>query len=104
MRPRSRDEAVRHYLKGFALALAMTLVVFAIAHFRLLGQGAAIAAIALLGLLQIVMHFHYFLHIDLSSSRREDLLLVLFAALLILLMVGGGLWIMFDLNDRMMQP
>lgn len=62
----------------------------------------ALLAIGVCAFAQIVVHFRYFLHIDLSASRREDLQLILFAAMIIALMVGGGLWIMVSLGQRMM--
>ena len=55
--------------------------------------GAAVA--------QILVHMHYFLHLDTSSTARWNVLALLFTVLIIILFVGGSLWIMFNLNDRM---
>jgi heme/copper-type cytochrome/quinol oxidase subunit 2 len=54
-------------------------------------------------IIQIVVHLHYFLHIDFKSSPGENILALAFAAILIVLMAGGTLWIMFDLHYRMMN-
>jgi cytochrome o ubiquinol oxidase operon protein cyoD len=49
------------------------------------------------------VHLRYFLHIDLKSTPRDNLLALAFAAVLICIMIGGTLWIMLDLNARMMR-
>ena len=92
----------RSYNLGFALALLLTAIAFALAHWHWLPRAQALLVIGACALAQIVVHFRYFLHIDLSASRREDLQLILFSALIIALMVGGGLWIMVSLQGRMM--
>ena len=61
-----------------------------------------LVVIAILALVQVVVHLRYFLHIDLKSTPRDNLLALAFAAVLICIMVGGTLWIMLDLNARMM--
>jgi cytochrome o ubiquinol oxidase operon protein cyoD len=57
--------------------------------------------LALLALVQIVVHFRFFMHIDLRKSHRDDLQLILFTALIIGLMVGGTIWILASQHARM---
>jgi cytochrome o ubiquinol oxidase operon protein cyoD len=64
--------------------------------------GTTLAIVFALGLLQIIGHFRFFLHIDLRKSARDDLQLILFSSLITLLMVGGTLVILFNLRHRMM--
>jgi cytochrome o ubiquinol oxidase operon protein cyoD len=90
----------RRYLVGFALALALTVIPFAIVYWSLLSAGAALAVIALAAIMQIVVQLRYFLHIDFRRTPRENLMALFFAGFLILVMVGGSLWIMFDLHYR----
>ena len=87
---------------GAVQALVLTCAAFAIPATGLLTGLAALAGIALLGVLQIAVHFRWFLHLDLRRSHRHDLQLVLFTVLIVTLMVGGSIWILFDLHDRMM--
>ena len=54
-------------------------------------------------IVQIVAHFRFFLHIDLSKSKRDDLQLILFSSLIVLLMVSGTLWITLNQYQRMDQ-
>ncbi len=62
----------------------------------------AFYAVLGLGLVQMLVHFRCFLHIDLRRSARPDLQLLLFSALIIALMVGGTLVVLFNLHGRMM--
>lgn len=90
----------RSYLVGFALALALTVIPFAIVYWSLLSAGATLAVIALAAIIQILVQLRYFLHIDLRRTPQENLMALFFAGFLILVMVGGSLWIMFDLHYR----
>ena len=58
--------------------------------------------IAVFALVQIVVHLRYFLHIDLGKQKREDLQLILFSTFLLAIMAGGTIWIMANLQMRMM--
>jgi cytochrome o ubiquinol oxidase subunit IV len=51
--------------------------------------------------LQILVHLHFFLHINFTTTPKENLMAIAFTAVLIFLMVGGSLWIMIDLHHRM---
>ena len=91
----------RFYLAGFGLALTLTLVPFGLVHWGLM-QGTALAVtIAVLAVVQIVVHLRFFLHIDLSRQKREDLHLILFTVLLLAIMALGTIWIMGNLATRM---
>ena len=93
---------LRSYATGLAAALILTGAAFATVAWRLAPPGTALAIVFALGLIQIVAHFRFFLHIDLRKSARRDLQLILFSALIILLMVGGTLVILLNLRHRMM--
>jgi cytochrome o ubiquinol oxidase subunit IV len=90
------------YLKGFVLALLLTGVPFGLVAAELLPRFTTLVVIAILAVVQVMVHLRYFLHIDVQSTPRDNLLALGFAAVLIFLMVGGTLWIMLDLNARMM--
>lgn len=91
------------YLWGFAVALALTLAVFALVHWHAIPRGPLLLTLGLLGLLQVLVHFHFFLHIG-FRHKREDLQLLLFSGLLLLIMVAGTIWIMASLGVRMGMP
>jgi cytochrome o ubiquinol oxidase operon protein cyoD len=101
--PTDRSESLQQpYLKGFVLALLLTGVPFGLVAASLLPRFTTLVVIAVLAVVQVVVHLRYFLHIDLKSTPRDNLLALGFAAVLIFLMVGGTLWIMLDLDARMM--
>ena len=79
----------------------LTLVPFALVAWGQLATSKVLALIGVFGIVQIVVQFHYFLHIDTSRQKREDLLLILFSGLLLTIMAGGTIWIMANLAHRM---
>ncbi|MFC2967305.1 cytochrome o ubiquinol oxidase subunit IV [Acidimangrovimonas pyrenivorans] len=102
----SPEEAYRHDLRGYVIGLGLAILLTVI-PFGLVAWGGAsvsvvMATLAVLGLIQVVVHVRYFLHVDFSPERREDLHLILFSALLLVIMVAGTIWIMVNLATRMM--
>ena len=93
---------VTTYLTGFILALILTAIPFAIVMSGGFAPAATIFAIFATGVVQIVVHLHYFLHLDTSSAARWNVAALLFTILILTLFVGGSLWIMWTLNYRMM--
>jgi cytochrome o ubiquinol oxidase operon protein cyoD len=91
----------RTYSIGGLLALALTGIAFWLVAFEILPPFERLAAVAVLAVMQIVVHFRYFLHIS-WRSHRDDLQLVLFTSLILFLMVGGTIWILYNLHERMM--
>ncbi len=94
--------SLRSYLTGFVLALILTAMPFALVMRGTLSPAATIAAIFVAGIVQIVVHLHYFLHLDTTSTARWNVAALLFTILILTLFVGGSLWIMWTLNYRMM--
>ena len=93
---------LRSYRIGYAVAIALTAIPFTLVALGGLATATVLIVIAAFALMQIVVHFRFFLHIDLSQSKRDDLQLILFTTLIICVMVGGTLWILFNLRMRMM--
>ncbi len=90
------------YGVGYVLALLLTCAAFAIVTWRWAAGATALGLVFGLALVQAVVHFRCFLHIDLKRSARDDLQLILFSTLIIALMVGGTLVVLFNLRMRMM--
>lgn len=93
----------RSYVWGVALALPLTLVPFALVHWARVPRFPLLTAIGAFALVQMIVHFRFFLHLT-FSRKREDLLLILFSTLLLIIMVGGTVWIMGSLAVRMAVP
>jgi cytochrome o ubiquinol oxidase operon protein cyoD len=93
---------VTTYLTGFILALILTGIPFGFVMSGAFSTWAMIIAIFGAGVVQIVVHLHYFLHLDTSSAARWNVAALVFTIVILTLFVGGSLWIMWTLNYRMM--
>lgn len=90
------------YVTGFILSLVLTAVPFALVMGGILPPATTLAAIFSAGLVQILVHLYFFLHLDASAEARWDVLALIYALLIIALFAGGGLWILYNLYGRMM--
>lgn len=99
---REKAAELRTYFWGFGLATVLTLIPFGLAAFTEIAAATLYWVIGVCGVVQIVVHFRFFLHITLSRNTREDLQLILFTVLILAIMVGGTIWILFNLYYRMM--
>lgn len=98
----SKRDDVRTYLIGYLIALALTGAAFATVNWPRFGGATTLGIVLGLGLVQLVIHFRFFLHITLARSTRDDLRLILFSTLIVALMVSGTLVILMNLRGRMM--
>ncbi|MET0029147.1 MAG: cytochrome o ubiquinol oxidase subunit IV [Candidatus Thiodiazotropha sp.] len=96
------SSSVRSYLAGYLLALTLTAIPFSLLLFTPTTGGTIQIIIASAAVIQILVHFRFFLHLRLSSENSWILVSVLFSVLILFIMVGGTVWIMQDLNRHMM--
>jgi cytochrome o ubiquinol oxidase operon protein cyoD len=94
--------SLKSYLTGFVLSLILTAIPFALVMNGTLSSSAILAGILSAGIVQILVHLHYFLHLDTSSAASWNMLAIIFTLLIMVLFVGGSIWIMNDLHYRMM--
>ena len=94
--------SLKSYLTGFVLSLLLTAIPFALVMSGAWSSAATLAGIFSAGIVQILVHLHYFLHLDTSSAARWNVVALIFTLLIMVLFVGGTLWIMASLNYRMM--
>lgn len=92
----------RSYVIGYLLALALTGGAFAAVRWPSFAATTTVAIVFGLALVQIIVHFCFFLHVSLAKSSRDDLQLVLFSTLIVALMVSGTIVILTNLRERMM--
>ena len=97
-----RKREFRLYAIGFVFAAALTTAAFVLIWLRPVSPSVILGLLGLLALIQIAVHFRFFLHIDLDRSHRDDLQLILFTSMVIFLMVGGTVWILWNQHGRMM--
>jgi cytochrome o ubiquinol oxidase operon protein cyoD len=92
---------LRLYRGGLLLAIVLTVIPTALAHWKPLGARATGYYLLLFAAVQIIVHLRCFLDLGLRRSTRDRLALVSFATLIIGLMVGGTLVVFFDQMQRM---
>ena len=93
----------KSYATGFIFSVVLTTFAFWIVMLgETLPRGITFVGIFAAGTLQILVHLHFFLHLNTSSSARWNVLVLLFTVLIMTIFIGGSLWIMFNLNYRMM--
>jgi cytochrome o ubiquinol oxidase operon protein cyoD len=94
--------SLKSYAVGFLLSIVLTVISFALVMSGAFSRSAALFGIFGAAIVQILVHLHYFLHLDTSSAMRWNVMALVFALLIITLFVGGTLWIMYHLHYRMM--
>ena len=95
--------SLKAYATGFILSVVLTIIPFALVMLGALPRSAVLIGILSAAVVQMLVHIHYFLHLDTSSELRWNLLALIFALLIMILFVGGTIWIMYHLNYRL-QP
>ncbi|AFM24631.1 cytochrome o ubiquinol oxidase subunit IV [Desulfomonile tiedjei] len=90
------------YVTGFVLSLILTAIPFALVMSGTWSSSAILVGIFSAGIVQILVHLYFFLHLDRSSDASWNVLALIFTVLIMVLFVGGSIWIMFNLYHRMM--
>lgn len=94
--------STKHYMIGFILAIVLTVISFAFVMVDGVSKTTAVIGLSAAAILQMLVHLHYFLHLDRSSAQRWNVIALAFTALLLFIFVAGTLWVMYTLNSRMM--
>lgn len=93
---------LKSYLLGFILSLILTCISFSLVVFKLLSGSPLVYALIGLALLQAVCQLLLLLHLKPFARDRWDGVIFYFMVLILVIVVGGTLWIMNDLDERMM--
>lgn len=93
---------VRSYTIGFMLSIVLTLIPYLIVTEGLLSGWALLVSLVISAIAQLIVQLLFFLHIDASKANRWQLVAFLFAVLVVVILVVGTLWIMDNLDYRMM--
>lgn len=103
----STTKSIITYSVGFLSSIILTLVAYAVVvHdiFKDVWSPFIIAIIlSILACIQLVVQLLFFLHLGEEEKPRWKLLSFIFAFIILGIIVFGSLWIMFDLNSRMMM-
>jgi cytochrome o ubiquinol oxidase operon protein cyoD len=95
--------SIRTYLTGFLLSALLTAIPFFVVMKGGLSSSVMTAALVLaFGVVQIVVHMVYFLHMNTRSEGGWNLLAFLFTLILVVIAISGSMWVMHHLNHNMM--
>ena len=91
------------YILGFVASILLTFIAYFTAVDHLLSGLALVFAVVTLGVAQALVQFVCFLHLGRESKPRWNLIVFLFMVLIGVVLVFGSLWIMYNLDYRMME-
>lgn len=94
---------LRSYLEGFFGSILLTLLSFGLVVFHILPPLPLAAAITTLALVQAAVQLHFFMKLGYEDKPKWETLTFSFMFLILLIIAIGSLWIMFDLDMRLMQ-
>jgi cytochrome o ubiquinol oxidase subunit IV len=94
---------LKTYLIGFVASLFLTALSFSLVITKLFSGQILVYALIFLALLQAIVQLLFLLHLGQEAKPRWETLIFCFMVLVLLIIAGGSLWIMNDLNDRVMS-
>ena len=93
----------RGYMTGFVLSVILTAIPFWLVMAGVLDSKLLTAVIVMgIGVVQIVVHIVYFLHMNPRSEGGWTMMALLFTLVLVGITLAGSLWVMHHLNTNMM--
>lgn len=98
----SAERSARPYLIGWISGLALTFFPFAIVGTQALSRLLTFVVITLCGVAQIAVHLRFFLGLSLKPRSQEYMAALALAAVIVFILIGGTVWIILDLNYRML--
>jgi cytochrome o ubiquinol oxidase operon protein cyoD len=98
----ARHGTVASYLAGFILSIFLTFVAYFVITMHLFTGWPLVFVLGGLACAQAVVQLLLFLHLGAETSPRWNLIIFLFMAMVIVIIGGGSLWIMYNLDCRVM--
>jgi cytochrome o ubiquinol oxidase operon protein cyoD len=101
------DEAghgtMRDYVIGFAASVVLTVIPFWLVMADPIGNPPVTALLIMqLGILQILVHMFYFLHMNTTSQGGWIMMSAIFTGVIVVITLLGSMWVMYHLNNHMM--
>jgi cytochrome o ubiquinol oxidase operon protein cyoD len=87
---------------GYLISLALTAVAYFFAANHVLAGWALKGAVVALAIIQAAVQLFCFFRLKEEGKARWNLMLFLFMMLVLIVVVFGSLWIMYNLDYRMM--
>lgn len=102
--PTEEIGSLKSYIIGFALSILLTLIAYFLVVEHVLTYLTLIFTIVGLATVQTVVQLVFFLHLGQEPKPHMNSLIFSVMGVVILILVIGSLWIMFDLDNRVMAP
>lgn len=93
---------LKSYVIGFTASILLTAASFLLVITKWLAGPVLIYTIIGLALVQAIVQLLFFLHVGQEAKPRWETLTFYFMVLVLVIIAAGSLWIMYDLNDRVM--
>lgn len=93
---------LKSYVIGFLASILLTGLSFLLVITKAFSEQVLIHSIIGLAILQAVVQLLFFLHVGQEAKPRWETLVFYFMVMVLLIVVVGSLWIMFDLDNRLM--
>lgn len=94
--------SLKAYVIGFSASIFLTILSFLLVITKLFSGRLLIYALVLLALTQAILQLRFFLHVGQEAKPRWESLVFYFMVLVLFIIAIGSLWVMNDLNDRVM--
>jgi len=93
----------KSYMIGFVLSVILTAIPFWLVMGDVLDSKLFTAVLVMgIGVVQIVVHMIYFLHMNMRSEGGWTLMALIFTLIIVGIALAGSLWVMHHLNVNMM--
>ncbi|NIY91208.1 cytochrome o ubiquinol oxidase subunit IV [Vibrio diazotrophicus] len=90
------------YVKGFIASLILTIIPFYFVATQSLPKDITYAILFGCAVIQVIVHFIYFLHMEIKTDEGKwNFVSLMFTALVVLILIAGSIWIMWNLNVNM---
>lgn len=95
--------SLRSYLIGFALSVILTVIPFwLVMNDVIANPNSSIPIIFALGAAQMLVHLHYFMHVNVDVEAGWQMMAGVLTVILIVIIMAGSLWIIGHLETNMM--
>ncbi|MEC7838794.1 MAG: cytochrome o ubiquinol oxidase subunit IV [Chlamydiota bacterium] len=95
--------SIRSYVIGFIGSLILTGIAFTLVNEQYLQANTLIYTISALAFTQAIIQLIFFLNLGKEEDSHWEMVIFFFMVLVLLIIVLGSLWIMSDLEYRMMR-
>lgn len=98
----SHELSYRKYIIGFVSSIVLTLTAYLLVTNKIGSTAVLVGVLSFLAVIQFLVQLVFFLHLGEERKPRWKLFVMLFMFVIAFLIIVGSIWIMNNLNYRMM--